>query len=25
MGEWFGVVAWRRQLDPDPQGIPGLT
>jgi hypothetical protein len=25
MGEWFGVAAWRRQLDPDPQGIPGLT
>jgi hypothetical protein len=22
MGEWFGVAAWRRQLDPDPEGFP---
>ena len=22
MGEWFGVAAWRRQLDPDPEDFP---
>lgn len=22
MGEWFGVAAWRRRLDPDPEDPP---
>ncbi|MHB1008183.1 MAG: hypothetical protein ACYC1E_02865 [Propionibacteriaceae bacterium] len=25
MGEWFGVTAWRCQLDPDPEGPPRPT
>jgi hypothetical protein len=25
MGEWFGVAAWRRELDPDPDGPPVPT